>query len=279
MSNCFLIAEIGINHNGDIDLAKKLIQISKECGFDAVKFQKRDIDLVYKKEFLDSPRNSPWGKTQRDQKKGLEFNLSDYWEINNYCKKIGIEWFFSAWDVNSQKEMKVFNTKYNKVASAMATNHEFLKLVASEKKHTFMSTGMMNLNEIKESLDIFQGENCPVTLLHTVSTYPAEESTLNLKCINTLEEIFNVPVGYSGHESGVSPSLMAAVLGASVIERHVTLDRSMYGSDQSASLEPAGMRNLVNSVRKVNKCLGDGVKKIIEEEKIVAKKLRYWNEP
>ena len=279
MSNCYLIAEIGINHNGDINIAKKLIQISKESGFDAVKFQKRDINLVYKKEFLDSPRNSPWGNTQRDQKKGLEFNLSDYWEIDKYCKEIGIEWFFSAWDMNSQIEMRIFNTKYNKVASAMATNFEFLKLVASEKKHTFMSTGMMKMSDIKESLDIFLKENCPVTLLHTVSTYPAEESTLNLKCINTLKEKFNVPVGYSGHESGVSPSLMAAVLGASVIERHVTLDRAMYGSDQSASLEPTGMRNLVNSVRKVNKCLGDGVKKIIEEEKIVANKLRYWHDP
>ncbi len=279
MTDCFLIAEIGINHNGDINIAKKLIQISKECGFDAVKFQKRDINLVYKKEFLDSPRNSPWGNTQRDQKKGLEFNLSDYWEIDKYCKEIGIEWFFSAWDLNSQIEMRIFNTNYNKVASAMATNLEFLKLVASEKKHTFMSTGMMKISEIKESLDIFQKESCPVTLLHTVSTYPAEESTLNLRCINTLKEKFNVPVGYSGHESGVSPSLMAAVLGASVIERHVTLDRAMYGSDQSASLEPAGMRSLVNSVRKVNKCLGDGVKKIIEEEKIVANKLKYWQDP
>ncbi len=277
MSNCFLIAEIGINHNGDINIAKELIKIAKDSGFDAVKFQKRDINKVYDKEFLDSPRESPWGKTQRDQKAGLELTLSEYWEINKYCNDIGIEWFFSAWDVNSQIEMRIFNAKYNKIASAMATNIEFVKLVASEKKPTFMSTGMMTLDEISLSLSFFLEENCPVTLLHTVSTYPAEESTLNLRCINTLKEKFNVPVGYSGHESGVSPSVMAVVLGASVVERHITLDRAMYGSDQAASLEPSGMITLVNSIRKVDKCLGDGIKKIIDEEQVVAKKLRYWN--
>tara|TARA_Y100000589_G_C27198691_1_gene648284 strand:+ start:5379 stop:6215 length:837 start_codon:yes stop_codon:yes gene_type:complete len=278
MSSCFIIAEIGINHNGDLDIAKKLIKLSKECGFNAVKFQKRDINIVYKEDFLNSYRESPWGKTQREQKNALEFSLSDYWEINDYCKEVDIDWSFSSWDENSQIEMRIFNTKWNKIASAMAVNHKFVDLVASEKKHTYMSTGMMTLEDIQRSLDIFNKHKCPVTLMHTVSTYPAKESTLNLRCIKTLKERFNIPVGYSGHESGVSPSVMAVVLGAEVIERHVTLDRAMYGSDQSASLEPSGMRSLVNTIRKVDKCMGDGVKKIIEEEKAIAKKLRYWND-
>ena len=277
MSSCFIIAEIGINHNGDLDIAKKLIKISKECGFDAVKFQKRDINIVYSEEVLNSYRKSPWGTTQREQKMGLEFSIDEYHEINNYCKNIGIDWSFSAWDLKSQVEMRIFNTKWNKIASAMAVNHDFIDLVASEKKPTYMSTGMMTLDQIRSSLEIFKNHNCPVTLLHTVSTYPADESTLNLRCINTLKDTFGVPVGYSGHESGVSPSVMAVVLGAEVIERHVTLDRAMYGSDQAASLEPSGMNILVNTIRKVDNCLGDGVKKIIDEEKIISKKLRYWD--
>ena len=279
MSDCFLIAEIGINHNGDLNIAKKLIKESKDCGFDAVKFQKRDINVVYTKEFLDSKRDSPWGKTQRDQKQGLEFSLSDFREIDLYCKEIGIPWFFSAWDINSQIEMRIFNCNWNKVASAMAVNKEFIEVVASEKKPTFMSTGMMTIKEIEDSLNIFLKYSCPVTLLHTVSTYPAEESTLNLLCIRTLRDKFKVPIGYSGHESGVSPSVMAVVLGAQALERHVTLDRAMYGSDQAASLEPTGMRTLVNSIRKISPCLGDGVKRIIDEEKLVSRKLRYWKEP
>jgi len=279
MSDCFLIAEVGINHNGDLNLAKTLIQESKKSGFDAVKFQKRDINVVYSEEFLNSNRESPWGSTQRDQKKGLEFNLSDYREIDLYCKEIGIPWFFSSWDINSQVEMRIFNCKWNKVASAMAVNREFVEVVASEKKPTFMSTGMMTMTEIQDSLNIFLKHDCPVTLLHTVSTYPAEESTLNLLCIKTLKDKFKVPIGYSGHESGVSPSVMAVVLGAEVLERHVTLDRAMYGSDQAASLEPTGMRTLVNSIRKISPCLGDGIKRITDEERLVSRKLRYWREP
>ena len=277
MKSCFLVAEIGINHNGDLNIAKKLIDEAKQAGFDAVKFQKRDINIVYSQEYLNSYRESPFGKTQREQKEALEFNLSDYWEIDSYCKKLNIEWFVSCWDINSQLEMRVFSTKWNKVASAMATNKDFLKVVASENKHTFVSTGMTSIEEIEEVIEIFNAKNCPITLLHTVSTYPSEEEDLNLNCINTLKKRFNLPVGYSGHETGVSPSIMAVVLGAEVVERHITLDRAMYGSDQSASLEPVGMRNLCKTIRKVNTCLGDGVKRVIPKELKVAKKLRYWN--
>ena len=278
MNTCFLVGEVGINHNGDLNLAKKLIKEAKTAGFDAVKFQKRDINVVYSQDYLDSPRKSPWGENQRMQKEALEFSLSDYWEIDSYCKKLNIEWFVSCWDINSQIEMRVFSTKWNKIASAMATNKSFLEVVASEKKHTFLSTGMTSMEQIEESIDIFKKNECPITLLHTVSTYPAEEADLNLKCITTLRERFNLPVGYSGHETGVSPSVMAVVLGSEVVERHITLDRAMYGSDQAASLEPQGMRNLCATIRKVQVCMGDGVKRIIPGEIKVAKKLRYWNE-
>ena len=278
MNSCFLVGEIGINHNGNLNFAKKLINEAKIAGFDAVKFQKRDINVVYSQDYLNESRKSPWGNTQRVQKEALEFSLSDYWEIDNYCKELDIDWFVSCWDINSQIEMRVFSTKWNKVASAMATNIPFLEIVASEKKHTFVSTGMTSLEEIEKCINIFNKYDCPITLLHTVSTYPAEEADLNLNCITTLKERFNLPVGYSGHETGVSPSVMAVVLGSVVIERHITLDRAMYGSDQAASLEPQGMRNLCSTIRKVNICLGDGVKRIIPGELQVAKKLRYWNE-
>ena len=228
MNSCFLVGEIGINHNGNLNFAKKLINEAKIAGFDAVKFQKRDINVVYSQDYLNESRKSPWGNTQRVQKEALEFSLSDYWEIDNYCKELDIDWFVSCWDINSQIEMRVFSTKWNKVASAMATNIPFLEVVASEKKHTFVSTGMTSLEEIEKCINIFNKYDCPITLLHTVSTYPAEEADLNLNCITTLKEKFNLPVGYSGHETGVSPSVMAVVLGSVVIERHITLDSNVW---------------------------------------------------
>lgn len=272
----FIIAEIGINHNGSMQYAKELIDLAKDCGCDAVKFQKRTIDVVYKKEFLESPRLSPWGNTQRDQKEGLEFSIDQYHEIDTYCKDISIEWFVSCWDIPSQINMRKFNTRYNKVASAMATNHEFLKVVAEEKKPTFLSTGMTDIKEIEQAVKFFDEASCPITLMHTVSTYPAQEKHLNLNCIKTLKEKFGKPIGYSGHEATVLPSVIAAVLGATCIERHITLDRAMYGSDQAASLQKNGLRDLVNSVRKSEIVLGNGEKTIIPEEIEVAKKLRYW---
>ncbi len=272
----YFIAEIGINHNGDLEIAKKLIDIASDSGCDAVKFQKRTIETVYSEEVLKAPRESPWGVTQGDQKRGLEFSLEQYKEIDKYCKGKNIDWFVSSWDCLSQKEMRVFNFKFNKVASAMATNIEFLKTVAEEKIPTFLSTGMTNLIDIENAIKIFKDHNCELMLFHTVSTYPASLEDLNLKCINNLREKYNLNIGYSGHESSVSPSIIAASIGASVIERHITLDRAMYGSDQAASLQEEGLKKLVNVIRNIPKILGDGEKKFNPKEKLIAKKLRYW---
>jgi N-acetylneuraminate synthase len=270
----FISAEIGINHNGDMSICKKLIDVAVDAGCDAVKFQKRDIDQVYTQEFLDSPRESPWGKTQRDQKKGLEFGKEQYEEIDEYCKKKNIEWFASAWDLNSQEFLRQFNCNYNKVASAMIVYEDLLKKIAEEKKHTFISTGMSNLDDIKKAVEIFKSANCSFELMHTVSTYPMNDEDANLQVINTLRKNFNCNVGYSGHEAGLAISFAAAALGISSLERHITLSRAMYGSDQAASVEPNGLRQLVGGVRKIEKAMGNGEKKIIEAEKIIAKKLR-----
>ena len=275
-SEVYVIAEIGINHNGDLKIAKELIKESKNAGADAVKFQKRTIDVVYSKDILDSPRESPWGKTQRDQKNGLEFGASEYDEIDLYCKKLEIDWFASAWDIESQTFLSKYNLKYNKIASAMATNLEFVEVVALENKPTFISTGMCTMEEIEKVVNIFNEKNCPFILMHTNSEYPSKEENLNLKMIQTLKEEFHVNVGYSGHESSVSPSVYAVALGAVAIERHITLDRAMYGSDQSASLEPVGFSRLVSMIRKLNLIYGDGIKKITDEEIKISEKLRYW---
>jgi len=270
----FITAEIGINHNGDMSICKKLIDVAVDAGCDAVKFQKRDINKVYTKKFLDSFRESPWGKTQRDQKNGLEFNKDQYTEIDNYCKKKGIEWFASAWDLNSQDFLRQFNCNYNKVASAMIVYEDLLKKIAEEKKHTFISTGMSNLDDIKKAIDIFKAADCPFELMHTVSTYPMKDEDANLKVILTLKEKFKCNVGYSGHEVGLAVSYAAAALGISSLERHITLSRAMYGSDQAASVEPNGLRQLVGGVRKIEKAMGNGKKTFIDAEKVVAKKLR-----
>ena len=273
--NIFLIAEIGINHNGDINVAKKLIDIASEAGFDAVKFQKRDVDEVYPKEFLDSPRNSPWGKTQREQKLGIELSSEEYKEIDIYCKKLNIQWSASAWDVNSQKFLRQFDLKFNKVASPMMGNFPLLEEIASEKKKTFISTGMCELKEIDEVVDIFKKKQCEFELMHCVSTYPLKDENANLKVIQTLRDRYNCKVGYSGHETSLlKVSLIAATLGATSIERHVTLDRAMYGSDQAASISAEVLKNFVQSVRAVPKILGDGKKILKEDEITVRKKLR-----
>ena len=274
MKSIFIIAEIGINHNGDMSICKKLIDVAKEAGCDAVKFQKRDINLVYTQEFLNSPRESQWGSTQRDQKKGLEFGIKQYKEIDSYCKKKKIEWFASAWDLNSQEFLKQFNCKYNKVASAMLVYEDLLKKIAKEKKHTFISTGMSEYSDIQKAVDIFRSANCSFELMHTISTYPMKDEDANLKLINTLRNKFNCEVGYSGHEVGLAISYAAATLNITSLERHITLSRAMYGSDQAASLEPAGLKQLVGGVRKIEKALGNGQKKIIDAEKPIAKKLR-----
>ena len=269
-----IVAEIGINHNGDMNIVKRLIDVAKEAGCDAVKFQKRSVEKVYSKEMLDSPRESPWGKTQRDQKNGLELSIDDYHEINKHCKDKDIKWFASAWDIDSQKFLRKFNCEFNKVASAMIVSKEYLKEVASEKKYTFISTGMSTMEQIKIAVDIFKNMNCPFELMHTVSTYPMPDSDANLLCIPMLAKEFKCNVGYSGHETGLAISYAAVALGATSIERHITLDRAMYGSDQAASIEPHGLRQLVGAIRKIEISLGDGTKKITKGEYEVADKLR-----
>lgn len=271
----FIIAEIGINHNGNINIAKDLIKSAKEAGCDAVKFQKRTIDIVYTKEFLDSLRESPWGKTQRAQKEGLEFGLEEYQEIDRYCKEVGIEWFASAWDLESQKFLRQFNCKYNKIASAMLVYEPLLKEVASEKKHTFISTGMSTSEQITRAVDIFRKAGCPFELMHCVSTYPMDDEDANLNRIKTLRERYKCNVGYSGHEvGGFAISCAAVALGITSLERHITLDRAMYGSDQAASLEISGLKMLVGAVRKIEKAMGDGKVLIQPKEAPIAKKLR-----
>jgi len=271
-----IIAEIGINHNGDLNVAKDLILLAKNCGCDAVKFQKRTIDIVYSKEELDKPRESPWGKTQREQKEGLEFSKKDYDEINNFCKKNNIIWFASAWDIPSLVFLDQYNLKYNKIASAMITHEEFLTEVAKRKRYTFISTGMSEYKAIDRAVEIFKDNKCEFELMHTVSAYPCPEDQLNLHLINDLKNRYKCNVGYSGHESSLSPTIAAVCLGATSVERHITLDRSMYGSDQSASLEKRGLEELVNVIRKIPIVIGNKQKKIFECEIEVAKKLRYW---
>jgi len=270
-----IICEIGINHNGDINIAKELIDIAKEAGADVVKFQKRTISKVYSKDILDQHRESPWGTTQREQKEGLEFSFSDYKEIDDYCKKNNIQWFASAWDVESLKFLDQFNLKYNKVASAMIVDEDFLKQVANRKLHTYISTGMSTVENINNAVEIFRNAKCSFELMHCVSTYPMKPEDANLKTIEALKQKYKCNVGYSGHETGVAVSVAAAALGITSLERHITLDRSMYGSDQSASLEPRGLRELVGSIRLVEKCIGvEQVGNIIDEEIPIAKKLR-----
>lgn len=258
---------------------KKLIDMSKECGADAVKFQKRTIDKVYTREMLASPRQSPWGTTQRDQKEGLEFNKDKYDEIDKYCKQKNIYWFASAWDEDSQEFLRQYDMPFNKIASAMLTHRNILEMVASESKHTFISTGMSNFEQIDRCVNVFNKYGCPYTLMHCVSVYPCPDEWCNVRMILTLKSKYNCPIGYSGHEIGIAPAVLAVTLGAVAVERHITLSRSMYGSDQSASLEKHGLELLVRDTRDVKKILGTGDEKtIIPEEEKVAYKLRYFRE-
>jgi N-acetylneuraminate synthase len=271
----YLIGEIGINHNGDIEIAKELIKRAKDCKFDAIKFQKRNIDIVYDKKTLDTPRESPWGKTTREQKIGLEFEKAEYDEIDKYCKELKIDWFASAWDLKSLEFLGNYNLKYHKIASAMIIDQKFLEKVAKKNKHTFISTGMSSKENIDNAVNIFKKEGCSFELMHCVSTYPMKVEDANLITINQLKEEYNCDVGYSGHENGVVVSIAAVVLGISSLERHITLDRTMYGSDQSASLELSGMKNLSDSIDKTLVALGNpSLGKIIDDEIPIAKKLR-----
>ena len=271
----FLIAEIGINHNGDLGIAKQLIDAAADAGFDAVKFQKRTIDKVYTQEFLDAPRESPWGSTQRAQKEGLEFSAQDYKEIDRYCKEKGLQWTASAWDMDAQIFLQQFNCAFNKVASPMLGHIPLLKLIASEKKKTFISTGMSTLDELDEVVKIFKDVNCPFELMHCNSTYPMKEEDANLLCIPMLKNRYGVNVGYSGHESSLIKVCTTAVtLGATSLERHITLDRAMYGSDQAASIEAHALSDFATSVRVISEIMGTGIKTLSEAELKTREKLR-----
>lgn len=270
----FIVAEIGINHNGDLKLAKSLIDWAILAGCDAVKFQKRTVDKVYTKEYLDGYRESPWGTTQRAQKEGLEFGKPEYDEIDRYCREKGIEWFASAWDIDSQRFLKQYNLKHNKIASAMLTNDEILREVASEGKYTFIATGMSTYEEIDHAVAVFKEYGCPFELMHCNSTYPMPKEDANLKLIPVLRDRYQCKVGYSGHESGRIVSTTAVALGATSLERHITIDNTMYGSDQAASLNVKELVRLIEDVRLIEKVLGNGEKVLSEKELETRKKLR-----
>lgn len=272
-----IIAEIGINHNGDIDMAKKLISMAKNCGCDYVKFQKRNPDICVPENQKKQMRETPWGYiSYLDYKKKIEFSKDDYKIIDRFCKEQNIEWFASVWDLDSLKFIEQFNVSTHKIASALVTNLELVKEVAKCNKYTFISTGMCELKDIDKIVEIFNKANCDFELMHSVSTYPADEKDLNLSLIEFYKKRYNCNVGYSGHEPTISPSVIAAVLGASSIERHITLSRSLFGTDQAASVERRGLMELVTVVRKIPIVLGVPKKKILEAEIPIAKKMRYW---
>ena len=274
VENCFIIAEIGINHNGQIETVKKLIDVAVDAKCNAVKFQKRSLETVYTKEFLESKRESPWGNTQRAQKEGLEFGESEYKEIDAYCRDKNIDWFASAWDLKSQRFLQKFDLKHNKVASAMIVDLPLLKEIASEGRYGYISTGMSDFEVIDRAVNIFEKKNCPFELMHCISTYPMDDQDANLRCIETLRQRYDCTVGYSGHEVGLVVSYAAAALGITSLERHITLSRAMYGSDQPISLEPRALRELVSGVRKIQNAMGNGIVSMTDREVGIAEKLR-----
>lgn len=269
---CFIIAEIGINHNGSVDLAKKMIDIASATGCDAVKFQKRTVDVVYTPEELAKERASVFGNTNGDLKRGLEFGKEQYNEIDKYCKKKGIMWFASCWDEGSVDFIEQFNPPCYKIASASLTDDELLKYTKSKGRPIILSTGMSTMEQIRHAVSIL-GEK-DLIILHCTSTYPSDAHETNLKVIETLKSEFNCPIGYSGHERGITPSIIAAAMGACVVERHITTDRTNWGSDQAASLETSGLYHMVRDIRAVPSLLGDGKKVVYASELPIIKKLR-----
>ena len=271
----FVIAELGTNHMGDIEVAKKIIDVAVDAGCNAVKLQKKNVEKIYTKEFLDSSLDSPWGITQREMRLHREFSDNEFKKIDVYCKKKKIPWFVSCWDVESQKQMRKFKTKYNKIASAMLVHDKLLEAVAQEKKHTFIATGMSTLNDIEKAVKIFRKHKCSFELMHCHSAYPMPSEEANLKLIPFLAKKFRCKVGYSGHESAATNiSIPAILLGATSIERHVTIDRAAFGHDQAASLEPKGLFQLIRDVRIIDKIMGDGKKRVWKSELNNKKKLR-----
>ncbi len=269
----YVIAEIGINHNGSLETAKKLIDAAIESGCDAVKFQKRTIDVVYTAEELAKPRENPFGPTNGDLKRGLEFNVDQYSEIDRYCKEKNITWFASCWDEASVDFIAKFDPPCFKIASACLTDKKLLQHHRQYKKPIILSTGMADMKLIEQAVDVLGRKQ--LVLLHCTSTYPSRPDELNLKGIATLSDKFaDIPIGYSGHEVGLSTTVAAIVMGACVVERHITLDRAMWGSDQAASIEPQGFKRMVRDIRTIESAMGDGVIKIYESEKPIIQKLR-----
>lgn len=269
---CFIIAEIGINHNGSINTAKKLIKMAYDNGCDAVKFQKRTVDIVYTKEELQKERESIFGTTNGDLKRGLEFSKKEYDEIDKYCKQLGILWFASCWDENSVDFIEQYDVCAHKIASACLTDWNLLKKVKATNKPILISTGMSTQEEIDKAVEILGEDN--LVIFHCTSTYPTSNNEINLNYIKTLRQKYSCPIGFSGHERGIMPSTVAASMGANSIERHITLDRTMWGSDQSASLEPQGLAKLVRDIRELKDIMGDGIKRVYESEIPIKKKLR-----
>jgi N-acetylneuraminate synthase len=269
---CYIVAEIGINHNGSVELALQLIAAAKDAGCNAVKFQKRTVDICYTAEELARPRESPFGHTNGDLKRGLEFGIGDYTEIDAYCKLVDMTWFASCWDVGAITFIYTFDPPYYKVASASLTDDDLLKLTRFCKKPIILSTGMSTLEQIDHAVEILGKDD--LILLHCCSAYPAYNNELNLRAIPALRARYGVPVGYSGHELSTASTVAAVALGACMVERHITLSRALWGSDQSASLEPAELNELVRDIRFVESALGDGVKRMLEREIPVMQKLR-----
>jgi N-acetylneuraminate synthase len=269
---CYIVAEIGINHNGDLDLAKKLISVALAAGCDAVKFQKRTIDVVYTAEELAKARENPFGVTNGDLKRALEFGLEEYREVDAFCKSIKMTWFASPWDEGSVDFLEQFHVPVYKIASASLTDDHLLRHIRKTGKPVIISTGMSTIEEIDHAVEVLGKQD--LVLLHTTSTYPASYDELNLRAIPALAARYGVPVGYSGHETGIPTSVCAAALGACCVERHITMDRAMWGSDQAASLEPNGISRLVRDIRLWEQAKGDGVKRVFEREIPIIKKLR-----
>jgi N-acetylneuraminate synthase len=269
---CYIIAEIGINHNGDIDLARRLISVAVAAGCDAVKFQKRTIEVVYTPEELAKPRENPFGATNGDLKRGLEFGYDDYRLLARYCREVKMPWFASCWDEGAVDFIDQFDPPCYKIASASLTDDSLLRHTRSKGKPIILSTGMSTIEEIDHAVEVLGRDE--LLLLHACSAYPAHYPELNLRAIPTLRNRYQLPVGYSGHETGLPSTVATVALGACCIERHVTLDRAMWGSDQAASLEPNGIGKVVSYVRIVENSLGDGVKRVVEREHEVIKKLR-----
>lgn len=269
---CFIVAEIGINHNGDIDLAKRLISVAVAAGCDAVKFQKRTVEVVYTPEELAKPRENPFGPTNGDLKYGLEFGQEEYEEIDAFCKSVKLTWFASPWDESSVDFLEQFRLPVYKIASASLTDDNLLRHIRRTGRPIILSTGMSTYAEIDHAVQVLGKDD--LVLMHATSTYPANYDELNLRAIPEMAKRYGVPIGYSGHETGIPTSVCAAALGACSVERHITLDRASWGSDQAASLEPNGITRLVRDVRLWEQAKGDGVKRVYDREFPIIKKLR-----